>query len=751
MRNKPCTAALLALAFMAILIAMGACANIGNPEGGPYDMTPPKLIRSNPPERTVRFNKQRIVLTFDENIQLNNQQENLIISPPQIKQPKITAVGKNIVLTLQDTLIPNTTYSFNFNEGVVDFTEGNPLEGFTFAFSTGDVLDTMQMSGVMIDARTLEPIQGKLVGVYGSEEPDSAFRSKSFRYATRTNKEGLFKIMNMADKSYRIYGLSDDDNNFYFSQPQERVAFDSVIYKTMCVPAHRVDTIKIDSINALRDTIQRDSLVHVDYIRYTPDSLVLRMFQEEIHRPGLMKSLRPDSNRITITFNTRVKDIPTLHTREGVALDKNAVLPTRNGEDEKVVDYWLLNRGLISSDSLTFLVDYEKLDSLNRVVMKRDTLFFAKPKVKNKENKKAAKNKEETAAESSEAVELLIKPQVKGTKGIYAGTPSDTLLISFDSPIATIYRDSIRLTYMKDSLDTIGTAQPYQLKPVEEMPTLYKMTSAWSAGVSYQLKMGKGAFVDVYGVKSEELSYEQKIQPTSELGILELSLKGNGLENAVVELLDKNDEVIGIYKPGYFVATAKDSTQNAKDANRKLQPGVSGIGQLPDSMAMVSDSISTSANSLSESKKEFMVRIADIVPGDYYARLFIDENKNGRWDTGSLNEKRIPEMVYYCPNLLSVKKGFTTGEKWEVYALRADKQKPNDLRKIKPEEKKPRVDKNIEYYKMLKDKKSNRANNQNQGRGGFGGGFGGGGGFGSGGGFGMPGGIGGGFQESPTR
>lgn len=789
MRNTHRDWAIAALALLVSLILLGACASIGMPEGGPYDMTPPKLIKSSPAEHTLNYRKKKIELVFDENINLEKQQENLVISPPQIRQPKVTAVGKSITIQLDDSLKPDITYSFNFNDGVVDYTEGNPIENFSFAFSTGNRFDTMQMSGVMLDARTLEFVKDKYVGAYMCKE-DTAFYSKAFTYVSKTNGAGRFKLLNLRDTVYRIYGLSDDDNNYYYSQPQEQIAFEDICYKTLSVDTSRVDTIKIDSLTALRDTIKRDSLVTVKYTRYMPDTIVLRMFDQLGEHPGLSKSNRADSNKITLTFNSRVKEMPRFRTLDGRELANDEVLVTRTTEP-KEVDYWLINKQFVHADSLSFLVDYQALDSLGKVYTKKDTLNFISRK-----KKKAEKKTSKTAGGSADSLHTDSIPHAKitiaGSKGIYVGTPNDTVLLTFSTPIASLNKDSIQVYSQRDSLNKEQVN--YELQQEPENYLTYRLWADWHYGQDYIIKTGNGAFVDVYGHSTDSAEFKLNVLPNTDLGGLELRLKGDGLENAVVELLSKEDNVVGVFKPGMYPIMAPD-TLNVRDSLPSTKevaiamPDMNGNQQI-DSLTKGTDSLAMNAkantlpapaldsafwmrvqqtvsqyiywqglfgvlgytgaqrvNQNSRGGKVLMVKIADLVPGEYYARLFIDENKNGVWDTGDVKKGIQPEMVYYYSKKIEIKKGNDTGADWDVFALPLYEQKPNDLRKVKLEEKKPREDKNIEYYRKLKNKELNMpitTDNPNGAQpgtnsmGGFGGGFGGGG-------------IGGGFQTDNRR
>ena len=136
-----------------------ACASIGRPDGGPYDEDPPVLVSSAPLPYSVNISKKRIILNFDENIKLQNAFEKVVISPPQIEMPEIKAAAKRVTVELLDSLIPNTTYSIDFNDAIVDNNEGNPLENFSFVFSTGEQVDTFAVSGTF----TPPPVQFSIV------------------------------------------------------------------------------------------------------------------------------------------------------------------------------------------------------------------------------------------------------------------------------------------------------------------------------------------------------------------------------------------------------------------------------------------------------------------------------------------------------------------------------------------------------------------------------------------------------------
>ena len=145
------------IALLCILI-LAACASIGSPDGGPRDFTPPKVVKCQPANMSVNNRDKKLTLTFDEFIVLENASEKVVVSPPQKEMPEIRTSGKRIHITLNDSLKENTTYTVDFSDAIVDNNEGNPMGNFTYAFSTGTEIDTMEVSGTLLEAENLSLI-----------------------------------------------------------------------------------------------------------------------------------------------------------------------------------------------------------------------------------------------------------------------------------------------------------------------------------------------------------------------------------------------------------------------------------------------------------------------------------------------------------------------------------------------------------------------------------------------------------------
>ena len=140
-----------------LLLFISGCARQGYPTGGPKDEDPPIALGCKPDNGSRQFNANEFYIQFDEYVVLKNPNDNILVSPPMKQQPEYTTKGKGILVTIKDTLQPNTTYLFQFKEAIADFNEGNLLPSFEYVFSTGDAMDTLMLEGHVLDPRSGEP------------------------------------------------------------------------------------------------------------------------------------------------------------------------------------------------------------------------------------------------------------------------------------------------------------------------------------------------------------------------------------------------------------------------------------------------------------------------------------------------------------------------------------------------------------------------------------------------------------------
>ena len=199
-----------------LLTAVAGCAKQGYPSGGPKDETAPKAVAAKPANESRNFAGRQFSIAFDEYVTVKDADNNILISPPMRQKPEFTTKGKRLVVKINDTLQPNTTYLFQFKGAIVDFTEGNVLPSFEYVFSTGERMDTMMLAGRVLNARDgkpwKEPVTVMAYKVKG-DEPDGALdtvaTTKQPDFITRSDKEGVFAFHYVPAGHYRLVALSN--------------------------------------------------------------------------------------------------------------------------------------------------------------------------------------------------------------------------------------------------------------------------------------------------------------------------------------------------------------------------------------------------------------------------------------------------------------------------------------------------------------------------------------------------------------
>ncbi|MEI9935300.1 MAG: Ig-like domain-containing protein [Ferruginibacter sp.] len=231
---KPLKAIFYSLFFTSIVVVYitmnTGCAQIGAPTGGPKDTIPPVLVKAIPSMRTLNFNTNKIVFTFDEYIDVQDANNNVLVSPYPKKNPVINFKLKTLTVTLKDTLLANTTYSINFGNAVRDNNEGNVFKNFRYVFSTGNIIDSATVSGKVTLAETGRTDSTMLIFLY-KELDDTAVLKKRPDYIARVNGSGRFAFLNLPPGDFNIYALKDDNGSKTYDSKSEVFAFtDHVIH-----------------------------------------------------------------------------------------------------------------------------------------------------------------------------------------------------------------------------------------------------------------------------------------------------------------------------------------------------------------------------------------------------------------------------------------------------------------------------------------------------------------------------------------
>lgn len=216
-----------------LLSVMGSgCAQIGMPTGGPRDTIPPVLLKSVPPNRSLHFTGKSATFTFDEYVHLQDVQKNLLVNPVPKITPNTTFKLKTVSIKIRDTLQPNTTYSFEFGDAIQDVDENNPLHHFTYVFSTGSYIDSMELQGKVIMAETGKPDSTLLVLLYKNLSDSAVYKEKP-RYVASLDSLGRYHFKYLAEGTYHLFALKDESGQKMYNNPSQIFAFaDSAIHIT---------------------------------------------------------------------------------------------------------------------------------------------------------------------------------------------------------------------------------------------------------------------------------------------------------------------------------------------------------------------------------------------------------------------------------------------------------------------------------------------------------------------------------------
>ena len=615
-----------ALPLTAVAVFLYSCASVGTLGGGDYDEAPPKFLKGKPMPNELNASQKRITIEFDEYIKLDKPQEKIVISPPQVQQPNVRASGKKVLIDLQDTLIPNTTYTIDFGDAVQDNNEGNPLENFVYTFSTGERLDTMEVSGTILNAMNLEPIKGMMVGLH-ADMADSAFTSKPFDRVGRTDSRGRFTIKGVAPGEYHIFGLQENDQNYYYSQPTEMVAFDDSLVIPSFDLRMRQDTTWIDSLVI-------DTIVERQYTHYLPDQLILKAFVNNKKDQRLAKSERTTKKDFTLFFTAPADTFPTIR---GINFDeKDAFVIEQLTDRIDTLKYWIKDSLIFQLDTLQMEVSYLYTDSLKELVPRTDTLRLTS-REKPKSERELQKEKEEKEKEEKRRRErgdtLNVEPKIEFLSvDIYAPSSIDIydyLTLTFPEPVANLDSAAFHLLH---KVDTLWHDVPFELQPDTLNIRVFNVYADWKAGDSYSLQVDSAAVFGIYGRFIDKQKKDFNVKTLDSYGQVFFNISG-AKEGDFVELLDTKDAVV------------------------RTESVVNG-------------------------RADFYY----LNPGKYAARLIRDINRNEKWDTGDYAQHLQPEEVFYYPQMIEFKANFDVLQDWDLNAKSPDLQKPEEIKKQKPEQ-----------------------------------------------------------------
>ena len=629
---------------MACLITpmLYSCAKMGAPDGGWYDETPPHVVGAMPAEKSTHVSKRNIRINFNEFVKIDNPTQNVVVSPPQLEVPEIKGEGKSINVKLIDKLQPNTTYTIDFSNAISDNNEGNPLGNFTYSFSTGNHIDTLEVAGYVVQAADLEPVKGILVGLY-ADLSDTAFKTKPMLRVSRTDSRGHFIIRGVAPGKYRVYALQDADGNYSFNQRSEMLAFNHDIIEPSFRPDVRQDTL-------WRDSLHIESIAQVSYTHFLPDNICLRAFNEIVTDRHLLKSERPEPNHFTLYYTYGDSVLPNVR---GLNFNTKDAFVVESSAHKDTVTYWLRDTALVNRDTLKMVVTQNISDSTGVLRQQEDTLtLLAKvPYAKRLKDKQKAfdewKKKQDKLKKRGEPYETTMPEEPLKLEITPSGDmdPDQNISIVAKEPLKDVDTNHVRL-FSHPSGDSLWYKEPYELKRISNEE--FQVKAAWKPGTEYSFEADSTAFETIYGTMSGKLKQGLKVRGEDAYASLIMTISGMQGRHIIAQLLDGQSKIV-----------KQSFTDNGQ--------------------------------------AEFYY----LKPGKYFMRIIVDANNNKKWDTGNYDTNLQPEEVYYNPDEIECKAKWDLTLTWNPLARPIYQQKPEALKKQKADKEKSIQHRNVKRAQEL--------------------------------------------------
>ncbi|UCG28226.1 MAG: Ig-like domain-containing protein [Bacteroidales bacterium] len=498
------------------VILLTHCAKVGSPSGGEVDKTPPRVLKSYPDNYSVDFQGKKIEITFDEYIQLMELNQKLIISPPMKEKPDIRLKGKSILVDIEEELLENTTYTFNFFDAIADNNANNPLENFEFVFSTGNTIDSLSLEGKAIKAFDLQPEENVFIVVHENLD-DSAFMKMIPVYVTKADEKGFFRINNMKQDTFRVFALKDANMNYMYDQPGEFIAF--------------ADTVVILNplLHAAPDSSLTDSL-STPGITERISGINLYLFQQKIYNQYLQSSERKTANHLLFVFNEPLLRQPRIEpvnfTAEGSWYIKEYYV---TGDS---LSFWIRDTTISNMEFLEFEFSYLMTDSTDQLSEFKDTITLrhSEPARTRSRRRPIEEGTEET-------------PAIPITSNTSGGIPFDlNKKIVLESPTPVLMVDTSKI-HVYESRDTMKNNLDFMVLTDTLGPRKFYLIRTWKEDTMYDLRFLPGAFSDIYGLANDTTFIRFKTRNLDYYGTLMLSVNRVD-QNLLVQLLNEKSEVL---------------------------------------------------------------------------------------------------------------------------------------------------------------------------------------------------------------
>ena len=595
-----------------LVVLLLNCAKISSPSGGQRDKKPPFVVKSNPLNGARNFRGKKIEIEFNEYVVLDNINDKFMVSPPMKKKPRVFIRGKNVDIEFDDKLKDSTTYTFYFQDAIRDLNEGNILQNYQFVLSTGQVIDSLSVTGNIYNASDLE-VPDKTIAIMYRELADSAVEKHLPEYISRLDPTGYFRINNIRPGTYRLFGLADGDNSKNYNLPDEAFAFmDSIIVinseKNYIPPpviikdtiVIKKGTIKTGTARKDTSTLKKGAVKEIEPVALTGEYKLLQFIalkkahyllsskREMKYMLLYVLSIPPDSMKLEFS-------IPEADSKAYF------IEPGRNRDTLRI---WLSDSSLYSKPQINTIVKYPFTDTLGVNGYKQDTIMMRFLMPKTPKTAKPARIKRTVFTFENNISSGFLKP-------------GQTIVFKAKTPFRQPDTSKIKLYEL---VQTSKQKVPFRLVKDSLSSTKYYLKTKLALEKKYLFIADSASFGNIYDETSDSLGIRFSIKDPDSYCKLTLEIAGyNG--DMIIQLLDKSEKLI--------------AENYIKKAGKTVFP------------------------------------LLD--PGSYRVRVIYDLDGDHKWTTGDFKTHRQPEPVSYYPGPdskyspeIELKAGFELDQTWDV-------------------------------------------------------------------------------------
>jgi len=595
-----------------LVVLLLNCAKISSPSGGQRDKKPPVVVKSNPLNGARNFRGKKIEIEFNEYVVLDNINDKFMVSPPMKKKPRVFIRGKNVDIEFDDKLKDSTTYTFYFQDAIRDLNEGNILQNYQFVLSTGQVIDSLSVTGNIYNASDLE-VPDKTIAIMYRELADSAVEKHLPEYISRLDPTGYFRINNIRPGTYRLFGLADGDNSKNYNLPDEAFAFmDSIIVinseKNYIPPpviikdtiVIKKGTIKTGTARKDTSTLKKGAVKEIEPVALTGEYKLLQFIalkkahyllsskREMKYMLLYVLSIPPDSMKLEFS-------IPEADSKAYF------IEPGRNRDTLRI---WLSDSSLYSKPQINTIVKYPFTDTLGVNGYKQDTIMMRFLMPKTPKTAKPARIKRTVFTFENNISSGFLKP-------------GQTIVFKAKTPFRQPDTSKIKLYEL---VQTSKQKVPFRLVKDSLSSTKYYLKTKLAQEKKYLFIADSASFGNIYDETSDSLGIRFSIKDPDSYCKLTLEIAGyNG--DMIIQLLDKSEKLI--------------AENYIKKAGKTVFP------------------------------------LLD--PGSYRVRVIYDLDGDHKWTTGDFKTHRQPEPVSYYPGPdskyspeIELKAGFELDQTWDV-------------------------------------------------------------------------------------